>query len=304
LTSVYFERFQNTYIVMAAQKYNKLAGKHVLVIGGTSGEPDLIFPTLLTQANLFNIAGIGYSVAEACLESSASVTISSSSPDRVSSSVASLKASYPSDSNTPRVSGHVCDLSQPSVEKDIEKLFEACGQVDHIVFTAGDKLATIPLQDATYENIIRAGQVRFIAPLLVAKIGSRYLKNKTAESSIIFTAGSVAEKPMPGWSVVASFSAGLHGMARNLAIDLKPVRVNVVSPGAVDTELWKGMPEEAKKGMFKDIAGKVPTGHVGRRKWSISSGLIGSMLMCNSGRGCGSLFVVDERFQCDWFRGL
>jgi hypothetical protein len=34
---------------MAAQKYNKLAGKHVLVIGGTSGEPDLIFPTLPFQ---------------------------------------------------------------------------------------------------------------------------------------------------------------------------------------------------------------------------------------------------------------
>ncbi|PMD11988.1 NAD(P)-binding protein [Hyaloscypha hepaticicola] len=228
---------------MATQKYNKLAGKHVLVIGGTSG--------------------IGYSVAEACLESSASVTISSSSPDRVSSCVASLKASYPH-SNTPKVSGHVCDLSQPTVEKDIEKLFEACGQVDHIVFTAGDKLATIPLQDATYENIIRAGQVRFIAPLLVAKIGSRYLKNKTAESSIIFTTGSVAEKPVPGWSVVASFASGMHGMVRNLAIDLKPVRVNVVSPGAVDTQMWNGMPEEAKKGMFKEIAGKVPTGHVGR----------------------------------------
>ena len=109
---------------------------------------------------------------------------------------------------------------------------------------------------------------------------------------------------MPGWSVVASFSAGLHGMARNLAIDLKPVRVNVVSPGAVDTELWKGMPEAAKKGMFKEIAGKVPTGHVGRRKWNVSRDLIGSMLTRNSGKGCGGLFVVDEGFQCDRFRGV
>jgi NAD(P)-dependent dehydrogenase (short-subunit alcohol dehydrogenase family) len=283
---------------MATQKYNRLAGRHVLVIGGTSGKPDLISPTLSSQANRSNTAGIGYSVAEACLESSASVTISSSSPERVSSSVASLKASYASDSNTLRVVGHVCDLSQPTVEKDIQKLFEACGQVDHIVFTAGDRLATISLQDTTYENIIRAGQVRFIAPLLVAKIGSRYLKSKTAESSIIFTTGSVAEKPIPGWSVVASFAAGLHGMVRNLAIDLKPVRVNVVSPGAVDTELWKGMPEGAKKGMFKEIAGKVPTGHVGRRKWNVPKGLTGSRLTSSSGRGCGGVLMVDEGFQC------
>jgi NAD(P)-dependent dehydrogenase (short-subunit alcohol dehydrogenase family) len=126
-------------------------------------------------------------------------------------------------------------------------------------------LATIPIQDATYENIVRAGQVRFIAPLLVAKIGSRYLK-QVPESSIIFTAGVVAEKPMPGWSVVASYAAGLHGMVRNLAVDLKPVRVNLVSPGPVDTELWRGMGDGAKKKMFEEIMGRVPTGHVGRRK--------------------------------------
>lgn len=76
--------------------------------------------------------------------------------------------------------------------------------------------------------------------------------------------------------MVASFAAGMHGMVRNLAIDLKPVRVNVVSPGPVDTEMWNGMPEEAKKGMFKEIAGKVPTGHVGRRKWNFSRRLRGS----------------------------
>ncbi|KAN0089225.1 NAD(P)-binding protein [Hyaloscypha variabilis] len=226
---------------MSTQKYNKLAGKHVLVIGGTSG--------------------IGYAVAEACLESSARVTISSSSHSRVSSSLKSLTDAYPS--NETRVFGHVCDLSNPTVEKDIEKLFEACGKVDHIVFTAGDKLATIPLQDATYENIVRAGQLRFIAPLLVAKIGSRYL-NPGPASSIVLTTGSVAEKPIPRWSIVASYAAGLHGMVRNLAIDMKPVRVNLVSSGVVDTELWKEMNEGDKANMFRNIEGRVPTGHVGK----------------------------------------
>ena len=109
--------------------------------------------------------------------------------------------------------------------------------------------------------------MRFIAPLLVAKVGSRYLK-RGVESSIVFTTGSVAEKPIPGWSVVASYAAGLHGMVRNLAVDLKPVRVNLVSPGPVDTALWKGMKDGEKEGMFKEISGKMPTGHVGRRKSS------------------------------------
>ena len=89
----------------------------------------------------------------------------------------------------------------------------------------------------------------------------------------MFTTGSVAEKPIPGWSVVASYATGLHGMVRNLAVDLKPVRVNLASPGPVDTELWKEMGEGEKKNMFKEIEGKVPTGHAGRRKFAERVGL-------------------------------
>lgn len=51
---------------------------------------------------------------------------------------------------------------------------------------------------------------------------------------------------------------------RGLALDLQPIRVNLVSPGAVDTELWKGMPEDAKKGMFEELAKKTPVGGVGK----------------------------------------
>lgn len=211
-----------------------------------------------TQLNADN-TGLGFAVAEASLESGAFVTISSSSSSRVESSVEALKKSYPAG----KVQGYGCDLSKPTVEKDIEDLFTKTGKVDHIVFTAGDKLASVPIQEATYEFIQRAGQVRFIAPLLVAKVGSRYLE-KSPQSSITLTTGTVAEHPIPNWSVVASYAAGLHGMTKNLAIDLKPIRVNLVSPGFVDTELWKDMSTGEKEEMMKGIADKVPTGKVAK----------------------------------------
>ncbi|KAF8853871.1 NAD(P)-binding protein [Acephala macrosclerotiorum] len=222
------------------QKYNKLADKHVLIIGGTSG--------------------IGYGVAEALIESFANITVSSSSPDRVKSAISSLQKSYPSTKTS--IKGFACDLSKPTLEQDLEQLFEKTGKVDHIVFTAGDRLATIPLAESTLESIQRAGQVRFFAPLLVAKVGKKYLTGG-AQSSIVLTTGSVADHPIPNWSVVASYAAGLHGMTRNLALDLKPIRVNLVSPGAIDTELWAHMSAEKKGEMFKGISAKVPTGKVG-----------------------------------------
>lgn len=51
-------------------------------------------------------------------------------------------------------------------------------------------------------------------------------------------------------------------MVRGLALDLKPIRVNLVCPGAVDTELWAGMSEERKAKFFKEIGEKLPVGKV------------------------------------------
>ncbi|CAG8975602.1 hypothetical protein HYALB_00006809 [Hymenoscyphus albidus] len=52
-------------------------------------------------------------------------------------------------------------------------------------------------------------------------------------------------------------------MARNLALEFKPIRVNFVSPGLVDTEMWDAiMSPEVKGGMFDYLAGKHPTGKV------------------------------------------
>jgi len=99
----------------------------------------------------------------------------------------------------------------------------------------------------------------------VAKVGSNYL-NKSPEASFVFTTGSVADRPIPDWTVVASYASGLHGMVRNLAVDLKPIRVNLISPGPVDTEIWKDFTEEQKQAFFKNVTEKVPTGHMAKRK--------------------------------------
>ncbi|ROV89670.1 hypothetical protein VSDG_08093 [Cytospora chrysosperma] len=223
-----------------ASKYQKLHNKHVLIIGGTSG--------------------IGFAVAEASLASGARVTVSSSSQSRVDAAVEKLNAEFPNSTST----GHACDLSRPTVEGDVEALFSKVGPVDHIVYTAGDKLATGPVSDITYEKIIAAGQIRFVAPLLVAKVGSKFLI-PGPQSSITLTTGTVSQKPSPDWSLVAGYATGLHGMTRSLAVDLKPIRVNLVSPGFVITELWDHSLDKKEKEKFSQaIAEKMLTGRAGQ----------------------------------------
>ena len=256
-----------------AQKYTlKLANKRILIIGGSSG--------------------IGYAVAEAALEHGAHVTISSSQESKIFSAMSSLLQSYPS--AKPRLNGYPCNLASSEVENNIQHLLSATnaggGKLDHIVFTAGDKLAQAPIEEITLEKMQMAAMVRFNAPLLLAKHASANL-NPGPASSIVLTTGAVSEKPMKGWSLVAGYATGLHGQMRNLALDLAPIRVNLISPGAVLTPLWGDYPKEMLEVMMDRFKKHSATGEIGRpedvaeaylyamRDWNLT----GSVISTNGG---------------------
>ncbi|KIV77375.1 hypothetical protein PV11_09173 [Exophiala sideris] len=221
---------------------SKLVGQRVLLVGGTGG--------------------VGVGVAQALIEHGAIVILSSSREHKVKDVCAALVQDYPEAKD--RISGYACDLASPSVEANIEELFKRVGEVSHIVYMAGDRLPMVPLEDVTLEKWQKCNQVRTIASILVAKIGIKYMK-KDRHSSITLTGGSISEKPIAGgWSMLALIGAGLNGLARQLAFDLAPIRVNAVAPGVIETDLWQGMGEEGKKAFFEDHESKIPTGKVGQ----------------------------------------
>src|SRR5204863_4329330 len=75
--------------------------------------------------------------------------------------------------------------------------------------------------------------------------------------------GGAAHRPFPGFVIGASICAAIEATARTLALELAPIRVNVVTPGFVDTELWSNIPPEPRAQMFRDAAAKLPVGRVG-----------------------------------------
>ncbi|KAF4547387.1 ER membrane protein complex subunit 1-like protein [Elsinoe fawcettii] len=228
---------------------SKLKDKNVLIVGGS--------------------AGIGYAVAEASLEHGAHVTISSSQPSRVDKAISSLLSSYPSAKS--RLEGQAANMADASaLEANIVSLLDfatsnGSKKLDHIVWTAGDALAVMPLSELSVEKVTQAGMVRFFGPVMMGKHAANYL-NPGPGSSITLTTGSVSERPIPGWAAPAGFATALHGLNRGLALDLKPIRVNLISPGAVDTELWAGMSEEERQRRFKYFSEKSTTGVVGKKE--------------------------------------
>ena len=234
-----------------ATKYtSKLSNTRILVIGGTSG--------------------IGYAAAEILLEhGAAAIILSSSNPSKVSDKVANLQKSYPSKAS--RVSGHVSNLSdRANLEKNIKGLFDAATangsqKLDHIIHTAGDPLKVSPIKDVTLDELIQGGMVRYFSAIMACKYAPAYL-NPGPASSITLTTGSVSERPRAGWAVPVGYATGLHGVIRGMALDLKPIRVNLISPGAVATELWgsMGLSEEQKEGLYQKLGKTMPTGRVGK----------------------------------------
>lgn len=235
---------------------------------------------------------MGYGIAEAILENGGRVTISSSNPTRVSAAVASLETSYPSAAATKdRVRGFAANMGEEAtLEENVKRLFEQTGKMDHVVYTAGDSLATIPIHEASFAQIKQAGMVRYFAVLIVARYVAQYLEKSTA-SSFTMTTGSVSQRPMPGWGVVNGYATALQGTTRGLALDLKPIRVNLVSPGAVDTPLWDGIPEPKRTEVKKSFEVKMATGKIGQVEDVVEAflyclkdrNLTGSMISTNGG---------------------
>lgn len=221
---------------------SKLTGQRVLLVGGTGG--------------------VGVGVAQALIEFGATIILSSSREAKVNQVVASLIQDYPDAKD--RVSGYACDLASANVEENVENLFKKVGEIDHIVYMAGDRLPMVPLEEVTLEKWQKSNQVRTIAAILVVKIGTKYMK-KDRRSSIVLTGGSISEKPIAGgWAMLALIGAGLNGLTKQLAFDLAPVRVNIVAPGVIETDLWEGMDDETRNAFFLDQENKNPTGKVGQ----------------------------------------
>ena len=135
--------------------------------------------------------------------------------------------------------------------------------------------------------------VRFFAQLLIAKHAAKYLAS-VPESSITITGGGVADHPVPNWSIVSSYASGLQGMVRGLTLDLKPVRVNLIQPGGVDTALWDsmGITGDTKEKMMKAMGEKSATGRIGQVH-DVVEGFLCYLRDANlTGKMIGSLIVA------------
>ena len=180
------------------------AGDHVFIAGGASG--------------------IGLSLAKACAALKASVTITGRDAERGMQAAAAIG----SGARFVRL-----DLLESG---SIDRAFEGSSPIDHLVLTPvypGNQ--TIREFDA--DEALRAVRVKLVAFPQVVHAALGLLK---PTSSITLFGGLAKANPYPGSTMVSIANGGLLGMARTMAVELAPIRVNGISPGLVeDSPRWQ-----------------------------------------------------------------
>jgi NAD(P)-dependent dehydrogenase (short-subunit alcohol dehydrogenase family) len=200
-----------------------LVGKKVVVVGGSSG--------------------IGLSTAELAKSQGAEVVIASRNAERLNVAAAKLG-----------VTAIVADVTS---DDSIASLFKKCGIVDHVVVTAA-QLRTGPFKTVAMEDVRATMENKFWGAWRVAR-----LAEIRAGGSLTLVSGFLSIRPRPNSAIVGAANGALESLARSLALELAPVRVNAVSPGIIDTPIRAGMPEEARKDMLAKTAAALPVGRVG-----------------------------------------
>jgi NAD(P)-dependent dehydrogenase (short-subunit alcohol dehydrogenase family) len=203
----------------------KLQGKKVIILGGTSG--------------------FGLATARAAAAEGAEVIVVSRSQANVDRALAELP------NGTKGASLDVTD------EEAVQKFFGSTGGLDHLVYCAGDAL---PAKVVSTEDARRFFEVRFWGMYIAARAASPYIRQG---GSITLTNGILALRPWKGWSAVSAVAGAVESLTRGLALDMAPIRVNTVCAGMIKTPLWSGMTESDREAMYAEQAKKLPVGRVG-----------------------------------------
>ena len=145
-------------------------------------------------------------------------------------------------------------------EEGVRDFFEEVGRFDHLLLMGAGKPAWGSLREIETAALESAFRNKFWGYFFCAKYAAPHLNS---DGSILFTIGGAARSAIPGTAGVAAVNGAIMCMAFTLAKELAPIRVNILSPGLVDTPAYDWMSPEEKQGFFKQMGGDLPVGRVG-----------------------------------------
>ncbi|AZE94614.1 Putative oxidoreductase [Pseudomonas orientalis] len=200
-------------------------------------------------------SGIGAAVAKAVAERGAKVVVAGR---RLTSAVHNGVCSEPVD---------VSDSAS------LQRLFESVGRFDHLVYTSGPSVNAKMLVDTDLDEAQGNFNVKLWGALRAIQQALPFLHE---HGSISLTSGQLGRKLVPGQFIKIGINAATEALGKQLAKELAPRRVNVISPGVIDTPAYAGLGEEQRLAMFAKVGGALPVGRVGQAQ-EVAAGYVLAM---------------------------
>jgi NAD(P)-dependent dehydrogenase (short-subunit alcohol dehydrogenase family) len=208
----------------AARRERDLLGQAVLVIGGSSG--------------------IGLETARLARTKGAEVILTARDPDRLHRVGLELGASIAAFDAT--------DFDR------LERFFDALtAPIDHLLVTGPGPSASLATFDL--EAARRDIETQLLLPLQVA----RHAPSKVRPGgTLLLVGGTSGRRPATGRSLHLALTAALPALTRNLALELAPVRVNLIAAGFVDTPLSASLLGDQLEARRNQLRSTLPIGRV------------------------------------------
>lgn len=205
-----------------------LSGSTVVVVGGTSG--------------------IGRATAKLAAARGATVHLTGRSQERAEEVAAEIGMN---------ARGAALELRDP---ESVAAFFGNLDRVDHLASPAAS-LDYAPFLDLDVEVAREIFDAKLFGAFGAVQA---VLPRMSPDASVVLVGGLAADRPGEGTSAVSAVNGAVLTLARALALELAPIRVNAVSPGVTDTPGWSFMPEAERRDFFASVADSLPVGRIGR----------------------------------------
>ncbi len=205
---------------------SELLGQTVVVIGGS--------------------AGIGLETARRARAEGAEVVLTARDPGRLERAAIELgaKGSAAFDATDfDRLDRFFAELPTP---------------IDHVMVTAGGPYYG-PLATMDFDRARRDVEQHLWLTLRVARNAAGTVR---PGGTLLLVSGTGGRRPAVGYTVLSTFTAGLPALAKVLALELAPVRVNVIAPGFVDTPLSASILGDQLEQRREELRTTLPIGRV------------------------------------------
>jgi NAD(P)-dependent dehydrogenase (short-subunit alcohol dehydrogenase family) len=153
------------------------------------------------------------------------------------------------------------------------------------LFTPGASYRTASFREADRDTAESSFRAKFWAQYWAVHAALPHL---AADAAVLLMSGAASARPL-GNAAYSACNAAVEGLSRALAVELRPIRVNCLSPGTIDSELWRNRDAAVREPVFDSWRSLALTGRVG----TVDDAVNAALFLLDNGNMTGSTLYND-----------